>query len=125
MTYKTYFSLRKYDEAISTCKDVMKKDKKNFNYLYDLGLVYSKINDTTNAGFEWMKAIEMAKGNTEQAQKLIELFKNSKNWRYVETMIMKSMPNLGAKQYHEEILIDAYLAQKKVFTSGRSHSQEN
>lgn len=112
MTYKTYLSLRKYNEAIAICKEVLKRDKKNVNYLYDLGLVYYKLKDTTNAGFEWMKAIEIAKDNTEQSQKLIELFKNSKNWRYVETMILKSLPNIGAKQYHEELLIDAYLAQK-------------
>lgn len=113
MTFKTYLSLKNYEDAISICQVALKQDKQNIGYRYDLGFMFFKLNDSAQGRKEWNKTIDLVKENLDRSHQLIELFRSNRNWTYLERLILTISPASRLSQNLQEILMDAYLAQKK------------
>lgn len=112
--YKTYFQLRKYNDAIELTKQVLKTNNKSLNYKYNLGLAYEKINDSTQARKEWAQINELIGDNEYEANSFIQKYMESRNWSMAEDLILKFQKKTKSKDAFQSNLLAVFVKQNRM-----------
>ena len=112
--YKTYFQLRKYNEAIELTKQILKTNNKNLLYKYNLGLAYEKLNDSTQARKEWVQINELIVDNEYEANSFIQKYMENRNWPIAEDLILNFQKKTKSKDAFQSNLLSVYIKQDRM-----------
>ena len=112
--YKTYFQLRKYNEAIELTKQILKTNNKNLLYKYNLGLAYEKLNDSTQARKEWVQINELIVDNEYEANSFIQKYMENRNWPMAEDLILNFQKKTKSKDAFQSNLLSVYIKQDRM-----------
>jgi tetratricopeptide (TPR) repeat protein len=112
--YKTYFQLRKYNEAVELTKQVLKTNNKSLNYKYNLGQAYEKLNDSNQARKEWAQINELIGENEYEANSFIQRYMESRNWSMAEDLILKFQKKTKSKDAFQSNLLAVYIKQDRM-----------
>jgi predicted Zn-dependent protease len=112
--YKTYFHLRKYNEAAELTKQVLRTNSKSLNYKYNLGLAYEKLNDSNQSKKEWLQINELIVDNEYEANSFIQKYMESRNWFMAEDLILKFQKKTKSKDAFQSNLLAVYVKQDRM-----------
>lgn len=112
--FKTYYQLRKYNDAIEITKVVLKSNSKNLIYRYNLGLAYEKLNDTTQAKKEWTLINDLVVDNEYEVNNYIQKYIEARNWPLAESLITKFQKKSKSKDAFGSQLMMVYIKQDRM-----------
>lgn len=113
--YKTYFQLKKYDDAIEITKSILKgPQSKNIDFRHNLASAYYRKNDTTAAKNEWLNINDLSSENEYSALSMIAKYKEIRLWNLSEDLILKAKKKSKSAEIYTPYLIDIYVRQEKL-----------